>query len=169
MERMSVIFQDENSSMETSSRISASYRDITSTCTRFIELIHRDEGLIFVDPTLLIASERQTRMKLRQNLPLAPLSVLRQVHKMYPSPSSSKGEYAHQFDRVNALISGPHPTPQRSPNIQNGSSTATPGTSPKPTPTKRTTTATVSVLVSMPQTCFSRSWTSNLIGGANVR
>lgn len=70
---------------------------------------HRDEGLIFVDPTLLVASERQTRMKLRQNLPLAPLSVLRQVHKMYPSPSASNGEYAHQFDRVNALISGPPP------------------------------------------------------------
>jgi len=69
----------------------------------------RDEGLIFVDPTLLIASERQTRMKLRQNLPLASLSTLRQMQKMYPSPSLSNGEYAHQFDRVNAMISRTHP------------------------------------------------------------
>src|SRR5271169_3953939 len=107
---------------------------------------------------LLIASERQTRMKLRQNLPLAPLSTLRQMQKMYPSPSLSNGEYAHQFDRVNAMISGPAPPPTSPANTQNGSSTATHGTSHKPTTTKHTTTATVSVLVSMPQTCFSRSW-----------
>jgi hypothetical protein len=67
----------------------------------------REEGLLFVDPILLMASERQTRMKLRQNLPIAPLSALHQIKDLYPSPSLSGGQYAHQFDRVNAMISGP--------------------------------------------------------------
>jgi len=104
-EHTSAISRDENSSMAISSRTSPSYKDITSESPGFV-IDDRDEGLIFVDPTLLIASERQTRMKLRQNLPLAPLSVLRQMQQMYPSPSLSNGEYAHQFDRVNAMISG---------------------------------------------------------------
>jgi Carboxylesterase family len=66
----------------------------------------RDEGLIFVDPMLTMASERYARMKLRKHLPLATLETLWKIRDMYPSPSSSNGEFAHQFDRVNALISG---------------------------------------------------------------
>ena len=69
----------------------------------------RDEGLIFVDPRLLVASERQTRMILRQNLPLANLSTLRKIGQMYPSPSRSDGDFVTQFDRVNSMISGKHP------------------------------------------------------------
>jgi hypothetical protein len=54
----------------------------------------------------MVASERQTRMRLRQNLPLASISILQKIRKLYPSPSASYGEFAHQFDRVNAMISG---------------------------------------------------------------
>ena len=74
--------------------------------TYLMELTIRDEGLIFVDPTLMMAAERQIRMMLRKNLPFANVSTLQKIKEMYPSPSSSNGEYAHQFDRVNALISG---------------------------------------------------------------
>jgi hypothetical protein len=66
----------------------------------------REEGLIFVDPRLIMASERQTRTMLHKNLPFASLSTLQKIGNMYLSPSRSNGEYAHQFDRVNALISG---------------------------------------------------------------
>ena len=69
----------------------------------------RDEGLIFVDPRLLVASERQTRMILRQNLPLADLTTLRKIGTMYPSPSRSGSEFVTQFDRVNSMISGNYP------------------------------------------------------------
>jgi len=70
----------------------------------------RDEGLIFVDPTLIVATERQTDTILRKNLPIASVSTLRKIKDMYPSPGKSGGEYAHQFDRVNTIISGllPH-------------------------------------------------------------
>ena len=54
----------------------------------------------------MMATERQARMILRKNLPMASLSTLRKITEMYPSPSLSNGEYTHQFDRVNALISG---------------------------------------------------------------
>jgi hypothetical protein len=66
----------------------------------------RDEGLIFVDPMLTMASDRQTTIRLRNNLPLAPISTLREIGRMYPLPSASNGRFAHQFDRVKALISG---------------------------------------------------------------
>jgi hypothetical protein len=74
---------------------------IVGKCTEF-----REEGLIFVDPMLIMATDRQTRMKLRKNLPLASLSTLQKIRNMYPSPTFSEGEFANQFDRVNALISG---------------------------------------------------------------
>jgi hypothetical protein len=67
----------------------------------------RDEGLIFVDPKLMMASDRETRKKLRQNFPIAPLSILQKIRGLYPSPAASEGEFENQFDRINALISGP--------------------------------------------------------------
>jgi carboxylesterase type B len=69
-------------------------------------MLSREEGLIFVDPNLMVASDRQMRMKLRKNLPLASLSTLRKISTMYPRPDLSRGEYGNQFDRTNALISG---------------------------------------------------------------
>jgi len=66
----------------------------------------REEGLIFVDPALMVATDRDTRIAMRKNMPLASIETLRKVRDMYPRPSASQGEYAHQFDRVNALIEG---------------------------------------------------------------
>src|SRR5215472_8251015 len=66
----------------------------------------RYEGVIFVDPTLMVSSGRYLREKLRKNLLLAPSSTLRQIGAMYPSPGASEGEFGTQFDRANALISG---------------------------------------------------------------
>ena len=57
---------------------------------------------------LIMASESQARMKIRNNFPLASMSTLQKLYKIYPSPSTSNGEYADQFGRVNALISGYH-------------------------------------------------------------
>lgn len=54
----------------------------------------------------MMASERDTRMKLRSNLPIAPLSTLQKIRTLYPSPDESDGEYGNQFDRINQLISG---------------------------------------------------------------
>ena len=60
----------------------------------------------------MMASEQQTRMKLRENLPLASISTLQKIRELYPSPSDSSGEFTHQFDRVNTMISGsPIPKP----------------------------------------------------------
>jgi hypothetical protein len=53
------------------------------------------------------ADERQARILMRENLPLAPTAFLKKVGNFYPSPKASKGDFAHQFDRVNAIISGP--------------------------------------------------------------
>lgn len=87
-------------------RTSQSYKGIISRlfCKKLID--NRDEGLIFVDPMLIVATERQTRMRLRKNLPLASVPTLHKIRKMYPHPIFSNGEFAHQFDRINALISG---------------------------------------------------------------
>jgi hypothetical protein len=60
---------------------------------------------------MVFASERDARKKLRQNLPLASLSTLNTIRDMYPSPWASNGTFGHQFDRVNAVISGTPPTP----------------------------------------------------------
>lgn len=65
--------------------------------------------MIFVDPRLLVASERQTRLILRENLPLADISTLRKIGQMYPTPARSDGEFVTQFDRVNSMISGEFP------------------------------------------------------------
>ena len=56
------------------------------------------------------ADERQARTLMRQNLPLASTAFLKKVGDFYPSPKASKGDFAHQFDRVNAIISGPPPS-----------------------------------------------------------
>jgi hypothetical protein len=60
---------------------------------------------------MVFANERQARMKLRQNLPNASIDTLNIIRDMYPSPSFSNGDFAHQFDRINALISGISPLP----------------------------------------------------------
>ena len=54
----------------------------------------------------MVATDRDTRIAIKKNMPLASIETLRKVRDMYPRPSASHGEYAHQFDRVNALIEG---------------------------------------------------------------
>ena len=63
-----------------------------------------------MDPRLLMASERQARIILRENLPLADISTLRKIGAMYPAPARSDGEFVTQFDRVNSMISGKFPS-----------------------------------------------------------
>ena len=65
--------------------------------------------MIFVDPRLMVATDREARIVLRKNLPFAPIETLRTIRDMYPRPERSNGDYVHQFDRVNALISGSNP------------------------------------------------------------
>jgi hypothetical protein len=67
---------------------------------------NREEGLVFIDPRLMIASERDTRMKLRSNLPIDSLSTLQKIRTLCPSPDESDSEFSNQFDRINQLISG---------------------------------------------------------------
>lgn len=56
-----------------------------------------------------MASERQTRIVLRENLPRADISTLRKIGQMYPTPTRSGSEFVTQFDRVNSMISGEFP------------------------------------------------------------
>ena len=110
----------------------------------------------------MMASDRETRKKLRQNFPIAPLSILQKIRRLYPSPLASDGEFENQFDRINALISGPSSFYLYW--YQNGFSTVTSVISPMHTVIKHTITAIAFDPVSMQLIYYWRLWTWKSIG-----